>query len=126
MYKELIISIIIVISIFALDFFTQKYIKDCVEETSTMLGELKENINENENYLNENIDNIFDKWKNEFKKLSYFVEHNELEKVERSLTNIKSFIEVKNLNMVITSIDEADFVLGHIKEKNSLNLGNIF
>ena len=58
--------------------------------------------------------------------MAYFIEHDELEKVETNLTNIKTYIEVEDLNMAITSIDEADFILEHIKEKNAFNLENIF
>ena len=58
--------------------------------------------------------------------MAYFIEHNELEKVETNLTNIKSYIEEDELDMAISSIDEAEFILKHIKEKNSFNLENIF
>ena len=126
MFKELIISIIIVICIIFSDFKTQYYTKQSIEEASTMLGNLREEINTNEDKLEESINKIYETWDERVNKLSYFIEHNELEKVETSLTRIKSYIQVGDLNMAIASIDETNFILNHIKEKNSLNLQNIF
>lgn len=126
MLKEVIISIIIVISIVGLDFITQNYTKETVTQASRMLSDLKEKIKNDEDNISNNIEEIYQKWEERRKKLAYFIEHDELEKVETNLTNIKTFIEVEDLNMAINSIDEAEFILEHIKEKNAFNLENIF
>jgi len=126
MFKELVISIIIIITIVSLDFVTQNYTKETAKQTSQMLRDLKEEIKrEDENILNK-IDEVYKKWEERREKLAYFIEHDELEKVETNLTNIRTFIEVGELNMAINDIDEAEFILEHIKEKNSFNLENIF
>ena len=126
MFKEVIISIIIVISIVGLDFITQNYTKATVAQTSSMLSDLKEKIKKDEENISNNIEEIYQKWEERRKKLAYFIEHDELEKVETKITNIKTFIEVEDLEMAISSIDEAEFILEHIKEKNAFNLENIF
>lgn len=126
MLKEVIISIIIVICIFALDFVTQSYTKKTVEETSTMLRNLKVQIKSEENNTLNSIEEIFKRWEEGREKLAYFIEHDELEKVETNLTNIKSFIQENEQDMAISNIDEAKFILEHIKEKNAFNLENIF
>lgn len=126
MFKEVIISIIIVLCIIVLDIITQNYTKETVMITSEMLSELKDNINNNEkNVLNE-IEEIYAEWEEKCKKLAYFIEHDELEKVETNLTSIRSFIEENDLTMAINGVDEAKFILDHIKEKNALELENIF
>lgn len=126
MFKEIMISIIIIVLIISLDVITQTYTKKSVEETRIELTDLKEQI-ENENIdLKININKISDNWENRRAKLSYFIEHDELEKVETNLTNIKSFIEESEFDMAISSIDEVKFILEHIKEKNAFNLENIF
>lgn len=126
MFKEIIISITIIIFIISLDFVTQNYTKETVKNTSTMLSDLKEKINRNANDLPKNIEEIYKSWENRREKLAYFIEHDELEKVETNLTNIRSFIEVDDFNMAISGIEEAEFILEHIKEKNAFNLENIF
>lgn len=126
MFKEVIISIMIVISIIVLDLCTQNYTKETVKETTEMLNNLKVQIKENEENILDNLKGIFDNWEIRRKKMAYFIEHDELEKVETNLTNIKSYIEEKDIDMAISSIDETEFILEHIKEKNAFNLENIF
>ena len=126
MFKEVIISILIVITIVSLDIISQNYTKETVSQTSSMLRNLKEKIKNDENDISNSIEAIYQKWEEKRQKLAYFIEHDELEKVETNLTNIKTHIEVEDLNMAITSIDEAEFILEHIKEKNAFNLENIF
>ena len=48
MFKEVVISIVIVISIILLDFVTQNYTKETVAHTSEMLSNLEEKIKINE------------------------------------------------------------------------------
>lgn len=126
MFKEIMISIIIIILIFSLDIITQTYTKESILETSSELASLKEEIKRQNNNLNDNIDDVSKNWEKRRAKLSYFIEHDELEKVETNLTNIKSFIEEAEFDMAISSIDEAEYILEHIKEKNAFNLENIF
>lgn len=126
MLKELIISIVIVLSIVVLDFITQDYTKEAVNQTSIMLNNLKEDIKTKEEKVPDDLEKIFKSWEEKRGKMAYFIEHDELEKVETNLTNVKSYIEEDELDMAITSIDEAGFILEHIKEKNAFNLENIF
>ena len=126
MFKEIVISIIIIISIIALDFVTQNYTKESMEQTSAMLSELKQQIKSNESKISNSIEEIYKNWEEKREKLAYFIEHDELEKVETNLTNIKSFIEEDDHDMAISNIEETKFILEHIKEKNAFNLENIF
>ena len=126
MFKEVIISIIIVLCIIVLDIITQNYTKETVIKTSEMLSKLKYDINNNEENIFDEIEKIYAKWEERHGKLAYFIEHDELEKVETNLTNIRSFIEENDLIMAINGVDETKFILEHIKEKNALELENIF
>lgn len=126
MFKEVAISVIIIVCIVTLDFVTQKYTKESMEQTSIMLSELKEEIKNNKNSVSNSIEEIYKNWEEKRKKLAYYIEHDELEKVETNLTNIRSFIEEDEHDMAISNIDEAQFILEHIKEKNAFNLENIF
>ena len=129
MYKEFIISIIIIISIFTLDKVTTQYLEESVDIISENLQSLKE-ISENENINNEEVEKkinyIYEEWKKRYEKLAYYIEHDELEKVETKLVGIKSNIETNENEQEIEKIDEAIFLLEHIKNKDSLNLKNIF
>lgn len=126
MLKEMIISIIIVVSIVLLDVVTQRYTDESVSQTSSMLTDLKEKISRGEDDLNNNLKEIANRWDEKRKKLAYFIEHDELEKVDVNLTNLKSYIEVSDFDMAVYSIDEAEYILEHIKQKNSFSLVNVF
>ena len=126
MLKEIIISIMIIVIIFSLDFLTRSYTDESIKQTTIMLDSLKQKIKNDEDSTNKNIEELIDSWWNKRKKLSYFIEHDELEKVDTNLTNLKSYIEVSDYDMAINSIDEAKYILEHIKQKNSFSLANVF
>ena len=126
MFKEMIISIIIVVSIVCLDFVTQNYTNESISETSVMLTDLKEKINKGEDNKSNKIDEIITAWNYRKSKLAYFIEHDELEKVDTNLTNLKSYIELSDFDMAIYSIDETEYILEHIKQNNSFSLVNVF
>lgn len=125
MTKEMIISIMIIAGIIILNFITQNYLEKVFGQTASDLNILKEEIKKNES-VDQKFQETLQKWKSKRKKLAYFIEHDELEKVETNMTNLKSYIEVGNNDEAIASIDEAEYILEHIKRKNTFNLENIF
>lgn len=132
MYKEMIIIIIILVIIISLNFVTQNYTAYCVLEVSSELNTLKEKINNEidkeqpEKELNIKINDIHNKWDEMYKKLAFYIEHDELEKVETCLTNIRSNIETEELEHSIENLDTCIFILEHIRDKEKLSLANIF
>lgn len=139
MKKELIISIVIFILIVIGNIITQSYTKESVSDLSNNLENLKENISskieEKENDKNsfddnkellDKIDNITKNWESRHNKLAYYIEHNELEKVEDNLTGLNSLVETKEYNEAVKELDKSIFILKHIEEKYKFNLENIF
>lgn len=129
MRKEIIICIVIVVAIFVGNFVTQKYEKESIESTTKMLEDLKIEFSEKEvkkEDVKDKIDNIHREWDKRHDKLAYFIEHDELEKVETNLTGLRSYIETQEYEEAIKELDEGVFILKHIEEKNKFNLENIF
>lgn len=124
MLREVIIVLVIVISIIVIDCIIQDYTKESVEHTSKLLSELKQDMKDGE-YKN-GLEKIYKEWDKDRDKLAFFIEHDELEKVETNLTNIKSSLKTEQQDIAVLYIDEAIFILEHIKDKNSFNLENIF
>ena len=58
--------------------------------------------------------------------MSYFIEHDELEKGETNLVGLNSFIDMRDEKEAVAELNRAIFVLKHIEDKNNLNLRNIF
>lgn len=129
MKKELIICTIIVISIIIGNIITQNYTKETINITTYKLDELKSKITQ-EDIVTEEVNNeileIYDEWNKRHDKLAYYIEHDELEKVETDLTSLKSFIEVQEYKEAVSELDKTIYILKHIEEKNAFNLKNIF
>ena len=58
--------------------------------------------------------------------MAYFIEHDELEKVDTNITALKSFIETNEYAEAISELDKSVFVLRHIEEKYAFSLENVF
>ena len=127
MYKEMIISIILVILIFIGDFITQNYTKKAVSTLIDEFGKLKQSLINNSKEDSEfEVNEIAKKWEEVHDKLAYYIEHDELEKVETNLTACKSLAETENYDLAISELEKTVFVLNHITDKYAFNLENIF
>lgn len=129
MKKEAIITIIIIILIFAGEWITQNYTKKTLGKTQEQLTELKEDIlntQNNNSYLIEKTNKIYEDWEKENEILSYYLEHNELEKVNTQIILIKGYLESDTPQDSIPDLEEGIYILDHIKQKEAFNLKNIF
>lgn len=127
MYKETIICIFIITLIIGLDIITQNYTKKSTIEITDCLSKLKDEI-ENENLENAKlkIEELDNKWDNRHDKLAYYIEHDELEKVDTAIVQVKSFIENDDIPSAMAELETGKFVLEHIERKYKFNLQNIF
>ena len=126
-----IICIITFIMIIAINTITESYTSQSVQELNGKLEELKTEISKEEQEINvqlvkEKITEIYKIWDDRYNILTYYLEHNELEKVESNLTVLKSYLESKEYAEARTKLDEMTFILHHIEEKNKLDLKNVF
>lgn len=128
MYKEIIITVIIVVLVIVGDVLSQRYTEACVEEMNNDLENLKEIIlsNSDNKKINSNISSIENKWEEMKEKLVYYLEHDELEKVNTQLTEIKGYLEADEAKESISKIENCKFLLTHIKDKEAFNFKNIF
>ena len=129
MLKEMIICIIIVVVIFFGNSTIQKYTKESVSEISNGLMQLRQDLtnqNVENNKAKEKMNEVYSKWEKKHDKLAYYIEHDELEKVETDLVSIKSYIETQEYEQAVGELDKGAFVLKHIEDKYAFNLQNIF
>lgn len=127
MKKEIIISLIIVIAVIVGNIVTQNYTRKCAKEISKELLELKEIIKSEEKEALENkIRTVSYNWDEMQEKLAYYVEHDELEKVETQLSILTGEIEAKLYPETLPEIEKCIFILEHIEDKTALNIKNIF
>ncbi len=127
MFKETVICVIIIILIFILDIGTQNFTRDTVNEVTAIFANLKDDILKDEKTkIEEGIKKLDEKWESVHDKLAYYIEHDELEKVDTAIVTTKAYIETDDIPSAIAELDEGKFVLEHIEEKYAFNLQNIF
>ena len=129
MKKEIIMSILIVIVIIIADIITGRITKNMVIEMTNKLEGLKEIINKeesNEKEISNKIRDIKNTWEDENKTLSYYIEHDELEKVETELNSLIGLSKDRDIEEELATIQRAEFILEHISEKYKLSLNNFF
>lgn len=131
MKKELIICIIIVFLIIIGNIITQNYTKECVSQMNEKLDILKEaSLNaelETENSeVSKQVREIENKWNEYQEKLAYYIEHDELEKVESQIYTMKGFNEIEKYDEIIPELEKCVFILEHIQDKTKINIKNIF
>lgn len=131
MKKEIIVCIFIIVLIIVGNVVTQNYTVESVESLADQLSDLKSDIFKEEgnierDSIKDKIKQIEDNWESRHDKLAYYIEHDELEKVETNLTSLRSFIEANENSEAVSELDKSVFVLKHIEDKYAFNLQNIF
>ena len=118
---------ILVVLIIIGDSFTQNYTKNTVNFITEELESLKQSLLDNSKENTDlEISKIEKKWNEVHEKLAYYIEHDELEKVENNFTACKSLADTGEFNQAICELEKMKFVLEHITDKYSFNWVNIF
>ena len=129
MTKEILILGIILALIFVGEFITENYTKETIDKISYDLMEMRSQI-VNDKKINvdndkKKIDDINSYIESRHDKLSYYIEHNELNKVRTELVVLESDIDVEDYQDAVVRIDNSISILNLIKEKSKFNLKNI-
>lgn len=129
MKKEVIICIVVVIFVIISNIITQSYTKKTVETTNSKLIELKDKlseVNKDEEGLKKAVKDIQEDWDEKQEKLAFYIEHDELEKVETQIHLLSGEVKTKLYEDAVPETDKCMFILEHIKDKTALNVKNIF
>ena len=127
MYRELIISITVIVTLFTVNFFLQDYTKKSVTSITYDLKELKNDLKEkNVENIEPKLSTIKNEWNGIYDKLAAYIEHDELEKVKTNMVAMEGFIEVEDYDTGINELNKSMYVLEHIADKYDFNFINIF
>ncbi|MCI8273683.1 MAG: DUF4363 family protein [Clostridia bacterium] len=127
MFKETFICVIIIVFISVLDVYTQNYTKQSVNKMVDMLSELKTSIiDEDKDKINKETEQMEQEWQKMHDKLAYYIEHDELEKVDTAIVAMKSYVEEDDIPSAVSELEVGKFVMEHIQEKTKFSLQNIF
>ena len=127
MYKELIIIIVVIILIVGLDIITNKYTKETLQILFGDLKILREYIlDEDKQKAEEQMKKVKQNWEERYKILAFYIEHDELEKVETEMVKLEADIEVEEFKHCISELETTIFILEHIQEKEEMHFRSVF
>lgn len=128
MKKEIVISIIVIVGVVVLDIFTGNYTKNSVENLTSELNSIKNDIKDEKDIttISEKIENLKSNWGEKNNKLAYYIEHDELEKIDLYIVGLDSSINSNEYNQALEELDKCAYILEHLEEKYSVNIKNIF
>lgn len=129
--REWIIIIVIILIITFGNFITDKYLEGTTNELINELKDLKQKtieINENDDRLQikNKMAELEEKWNKTNKMISIVVMHQEINNVEEALTKARTSINYGELKDAIVELETAIFFADNIKEREKVNLKNIF
>lgn len=124
--KEIIISGLIIVTIVGCNILVGNFIDDKLDHIISLLDEVIPML-ENEEYeqSNEKINEINEYLEESESVLSCYIEHDELEKVQSSLTVLNAYIKMES-DDAFSEANDMSFIIKHIKEKDDLKIKNIF
>ena len=122
--KEYVIIILILLFIFSAEFITVKITNKLLDRVYKNLGELEEDIKTNR--VDDSLEKLFKDWEKDEEILSLYMEHIEIEKISTVVRNLKINLETNNYLNVEEEVNEIKFRLDYIRNKQRLNLKNIF
>lgn len=129
MYKEVIITTIVIIVILGLNYITQNNTDETVRIMKQSLEEVKQELIKDEpNYQAglEKANTAYERWEELDDKMAYYIEHEQIEKVKTAITSMQSFIQSEDESQAVESIDRCQYILEYIDEREKISLDNIF
>ncbi len=113
----------------SLDKIEEKDESEEVKQALVIMGQLDNNseeIEDNAKNIKADVKKLKDSWFKEEAKLSYFSEHDELEKITYAIVILEENVNNNEYEESLNNLIEAKFWLEHVKEKDSFKLKNIF
>ena len=129
MYKELIISIVVIACIVVGNIITQNNTIEAVAQVSgqlTLLRQEMEREDVSQEKAKKQMGKIEEIWAEKYRLMAFYTEHNELEKVQTELTKLKADIHMEEYAQGVENLESCIFILEHIKDKSALKIVNIF
>lgn len=129
MKKELIICFTVISIVVIGNILTQNYTKQSAKEMNEKLYELRTELTKeekNKDKITEKVGQVKEKWEERQELLAYYIEHDELEKVETQIYLLSGEVETELYEDAVPEIEKCIFILQHIEDKTALNVKNIF
>lgn len=122
--KEFIGLALIIVFVITIEIITVKTTKDSLKNIDGKISQVQKW--ESDEQLETSIKELSNSWKIEEKKMSCYIEHNELEEITKLINSLEFQIEDNKKDNINQTIDEIKFKMEHIENKQKIKLENIF
>lgn len=123
--KELAVCVVVILAIIEFDIIFENHFRTQKNQIENCITELEERLASGE-IDEEKSKELYNKWFKFESKASYYIEHDELEKVSIKISLAKKAIEIEEIEEAQNDLEEVRFLINHIYEKDKLKLKNIF
>lgn len=123
-FKEYVILFFIILFVILIEIITDNITHKSISDIDDKIKEVESALDTEE--AENKIEKLCSSWKKEEKKLAFYMEHDELEKVGVLVNNIKANIETESMEEINEEVNEIKFLLEHVKNKQKIELKNIF
>ena len=123
--KDVLIIISVLVIILLGNYVSDSYTKKVTGELTASLEKLNSMLDD-EKASREKVNQIIENWNAKNDVLTYYIEHDELEKLKTDLIAVKCNIETNQKEDAIEKIEIVKFVVNHIEDKYEVRLDNVF
>lgn len=126
MYREIVISVALLVFIFTANFFARNFTEKSIDEVTEKLEVLQTEMITDGQKAKQEYEELEKLWLEKYEILAYYIEHDELEKVSSELYQLKGSIQTDQIDEGIPTIENCKFMLSHIRDKDKFEIKNIF
>ena len=126
-FKEYMMITIIIVFVILIEIITSIITTRIVENLHYYIDLVEDGVDNNN--VGDRMEELSSEWQKSEIKLAFFMEHNELEKINADIINLRSNVKNRNNNNyedIKEIIDEIKYRLEYVKNKQKLSLKNIF
>ena len=95
-------------------------------DTKEIINKIEDQEKNSQQELQEKIKTMEEDWKIINRKTAFYIEHEELEKVNASMIKFKSYIQLEEYTEAIPELENCKYILDHIREKEKMQIINLF
>ena len=125
--KSISILLSIVVIILLLNVFISGFIQSSANSMLSILTRTKEAMSAGDNKaVTEEIRRLRKEWEADESRWEACIDHNEVDKIDTLLTRMEAMAATGTLDTMLPELQELEFFLSHVNDKNKLKVENIF
>ncbi|NLJ75905.1 MAG: DUF4363 family protein [Peptococcaceae bacterium] len=125
--RLLVVLTIIFVAILSFGFWTNHLLQDATDEMVHKITQIEQALEESQwEQALANTDELEETWKEKTKWWPSFLDHQEIDNIEFTMTKTREYIAKENTPLSWAHLAELKLMIKHVPKKESLTIENIF